>query len=53
MLRELLDVDLLDVTITANPAYPETEVARRALEQAGAPFRATLARRYLEVLEAY
>lgn len=53
MLRELLDVDLLDVTITANPAYPETEVARRALEQAGTPLRSILARRYLQTLEAY
>jgi len=29
--RELLDVDLFEVTITANPAYPDTEVAKRAL----------------------
>ena len=52
MLRELLDVDLLDVTVTANPAYPETEVARRALEQAGKPFRAVLLQRYLDTMEA-
>lgn len=52
MIRELLDVDLLDVTVTANPAYPETTVARRALEQAGKPFRLSMALRYLETMEA-
>lgn len=52
MIRELLDVDLLDVTITANPAYPETSVARRALELAGKPLRFVLAQRYIETLEA-
>lgn len=29
--RELLDVDLHEISITATPAYPDTEVARRAL----------------------
>lgn len=33
-LRELLDLDLFDVAPTANPAYPETSVSARALEQA-------------------
>ena len=33
-LRELLDLDLFDVAPTANPAYPETTVSARALEQA-------------------
>ncbi len=53
MLRELIDVDLIDVTITAHPAYPETTVARRALEQAGRPFRLSLAQRYLDCMEAF
>lgn len=47
MLRELLDVDLLDVTVTANPAYPDTEVARRALERAATPARLAMCGRYL------
>jgi len=29
--RELLDVDLHEITITATPAYPDTHVAQRAL----------------------
>jgi HK97 family phage prohead protease len=33
-LRELLDLDVFDVAPTANPAYPETTVSARALEQA-------------------
>lgn len=53
MLRELLAVDLLDVTVTANPAYPDTSVARRALEQASAPLRLVLTNRYLELMEAF
>lgn len=35
-LRELLDLDLFDVAPTANPAYPETTVSARALEEAQA-----------------
>ena len=27
--RELLDVELLEITLTANPAYPDTSVAMR------------------------
>ena len=33
-LRELLDVDLFDVSVVAYPAYPATAVSARALEQA-------------------
>lgn len=33
-LRELLNLDLVDVAPTANPAYPETTVSARALETA-------------------
>lgn len=36
-LRELLDVELFDVSVVAYPAYPATEVSARALEQARAP----------------
>jgi uncharacterized protein len=50
MVRELLDVDLLDVTITAHPAYPDTEVARRAIDLMAKPMRAGFATRYLEIM---
>ena len=30
--RELLDVDLAEITLTANPAYPQTTVALRSLD---------------------
>lgn len=33
-LRELLDLQLYDVSVVAYPAYPATEVSARALEQA-------------------
>jgi|KBSSwiStaDraftv2_1062776.scaffolds.fasta_scaffold166415_3 HK97 family phage prohead protease len=33
-LRELLDVELLDVSPVTYPAYPKTDIALRALEQA-------------------
>ncbi len=29
LVRELVDVELSEITITANPAYPDTEVAKR------------------------
>jgi uncharacterized protein len=51
MLRELLDVDLIDVTVTANPAYPDTVVDRRTLDRIAKPMRAKFAVRYLEILE--
>ena len=50
MLRELLDVDLIDVTVTAIPAYPETQVAKRTLEKIAKPMRAGFAVRYLEII---
>lgn len=47
--RELLDVDLHEITITPTPAYPDTEVARRALASLTTPRRGVLlARRFLE-----
>jgi len=48
--RDLLDVDLHEITITPTPAYPDTEVARRALASFKAPHRVALARRFLETL---
>jgi HK97 family phage prohead protease len=50
VLRELLDVDLHDVTVTPRPAYPETSVARRALASRTRPVLRILAARYLETL---
>lgn len=52
ILRELIDVDLLDVTITPRPAYPETSVARRALatHAVSRPVIRILAGRYLETM---
>ncbi len=46
--RELLDVDLFDVTVTAMPAYPDTEVAKRTLAALHGRPRLALARRYLD-----
>lgn len=51
MLRELLEVDIHDVTVTPVPAYPDTTVARRALDRDAVPCWHILARRYLETLE--
>lgn len=48
--RELLDVNLHDVTVTAAPAYPDTEVARRAFEGLRTHPRLAVARRYLETV---
>lgn len=48
--RDLLDVDLHEITITPTPAYPDTEVARRALATLRTPHRVALVRRYLETL---
>ncbi|MCB1925735.1 MAG: HK97 family phage prohead protease [Gammaproteobacteria bacterium] len=46
ILRELIDVDLHEITVTADPAYPDTTVAKRRMP---APrYRLALAMRYLE-----
>jgi phage head maturation protease len=47
---ELRDVDLHEITITANPAYLDTTVARRALTHIAGnhPFRLGAVRRFLE-----
>lgn len=47
--RDLLDVELHEITITPSPAYPDTEVARRALATQLAP-RLRVARRFMETL---
>lgn len=49
--RELLDIDLHDITITPTPAYPDTTVAKRALVLLGGAWRLRLARRYLETID--
>ncbi|WP_462379568.1 HK97 family phage prohead protease [Pseudomonas sp. Marseille-QA0892] len=46
-LRELRDVDLYEITLTASPAYPETTVQVRSKQ----PLRLALARKYMEAIE--
>lgn len=48
--RELLDVDLHEITITARPAYPDTEVAQRTLAALSPRPHFMAARRYLETV---
>lgn len=50
VLRELLDVDLGEITITANPAYPDTSVAKRSLQSWLSKPDRTLRRLYLDTL---
>lgn len=50
-IRELIDVDLVDVTITPNPAYPDTEVARRSLGGLHKPIFRLYAARDLQLME--
>jgi HK97 family phage prohead protease len=47
-IRELLDVNLHDITVTATPAYPDTEVARRALLALRTRPRLAVRARFLE-----
>lgn len=47
--RELIDVDLHEITITANPAYEDTSVARRAMQAQFLP-RLNRALRFLETV---
>lgn len=49
-LRELLDVDLHEITITAQPAYPDTDVARRSLELTFSRPRLRTLKRFLETV---
>ena len=48
VVRELLDVDLHEITVTAQPAYLDTDVARRALLQFSTGPRVRALRRFLE-----
>lgn len=49
VLRELLDVDLHEITVTAVPAYADTEVAVRSFQlQFAVPPRLRALRRFLE-----
>lgn len=48
--RELLDVDLHEITVTANPAYLDTAVAKRSLPFIHRPPRLSVALRFMETL---
>lgn len=51
VVRELVDVDLHEITITARPAYLDTSVARRSFELQFAPMpRLHSLRRFLETV---
>lgn len=51
VVRELIDVDLHEVTVTAQPAYLDTSVARRSFELKFAPTpRLRALRRFLETV---
>lgn len=48
--RELLDVNLHEITITASPAYLDTSVAKRMLPHIIFPVRLSLAQKFLETI---
>jgi HK97 family phage prohead protease len=52
MVRELRDIDLHEITITAQPAYQDTSVARRSfgLVSIGKHLRLSSLRRFLETV---
>jgi uncharacterized protein len=50
VMRELLDVDLHEITVTAQPAYLDTSVARRCLLQFSTGPRLRAMRRFLETV---
>lgn len=50
VVRELLDVDLAEITITPTPAYADTSVARRALATIARPAGLAAVRRFLETV---
>ena len=52
-LRRLIDLELLEVTITPFPAYPDTSVARRALPRRELPPRLAAAKRALLIAERW
>lgn len=49
-MRDLLDVDLHEITITAQPAYADTSVALRSYQLFANPTRLRAVRRFLETL---
>lgn len=49
-LRTLVRVDLVDITLTAIPAYADTEVALRSLSRAAPMTRVQRRRRYVDLL---
>jgi len=49
-LRSLLDVTLHEITVTSNPAYVDTTVARRHLQHIYVPVRLKNAQRFMETL---
>jgi uncharacterized protein len=48
VVRDLLDVDLHEITITAQPAYSDTSVALRSYQLFASPTRLRAVRRFLE-----
>lgn len=50
VLRELHDVSLHEISITATPAYPDTTVAKRSLEKLATGPRLRSLRRFLETV---
>ena len=48
--RELIDVNLHEITVTASPAYLDTEVAKRSMFAYRLPTRLQLAQRYMETV---
>ena len=55
VIRELLDVELIEITLTSNPAYQDTTVARRDLDHFSSAGKVscpnqTLYRRFMETL---
>jgi HK97 family phage prohead protease len=51
-LRQLIDVELFDVSVVTYPAYPQTEIAKRSLERAKAMDQARLRAAELRYYEA-
>jgi hypothetical protein len=48
--RNLIDVTLHEITVTSNPAYVDTSVARRHLQHVYVPVRLRNAHRFMETL---
>lgn len=50
--REVLDADLIEISVVSEPAYPQTSAATRARVGAAEPWRLALARRALDLRRA-